>query len=665
VAAAAHNIQRASVSFTAGKWAVIKALVKSKSGDRGVQLRFATGAFTVATTFTFRFDTLLSSSTAGTYSSVKKLANDWYLVTGIAQVNTTATSTVLFYLYDHATSAISYNGNGTSGIYFSNFAVYEVDSLPDLSGTPYDTVGDTWYNPTTLDYKTWNGSQWVQSATYGATFGSDTSNISGLSGDGINRVLARFSGGFNAVEYDNINSSNKYIIFPVTKDSGNSPVCSIISGNGASGPTSGFYGTKAIKIYDSSGVGNRTVYFSSSSTNYNMPIDPNSKWILSSKMWCGSPANVPLPITMGVRTATSPTTGYTATQNITVKQTWQDFAGTLNLSNDSSDAGLLFIKVNSSPSTSPAVYFDGLMLEKRVGPGTTPSKWVKSTKIGISGTSGNSAIAPGDLGIGSVLPGLTMNQGDGTLRPVLNGLLLGYARDGDVVSFSPAYSIVPTVIWLPGAKVTATSIPANASATYEATGLTTTGFTAKLKLTGLSGTTTTITETFGSGGTSNSVISPSGGGANITADYVINKGNSALEAWDDKYTYKYNVSITNTGPDPEGVYEPGEITVAGYARIATGWVQVFTNTHSGGFSAASTTRTINTTFTLDGVIQSPTAGQYEFAIDKIYNPNDVGGGITAFTSVTYATASPPTQVPATDSTSYSVPYIVIANTTGV
>jgi hypothetical protein len=500
--------------------------------------------------------------------------------------------------------------------------------------------------------------------TYGADYGSDTSNITGLSGDGENRILARFSGGFNTQEYDPSNGTNKYVLFPVTKDTG-IKFSAILSSNGTAGPSTGFYGTKAIKVYADS-TGTKTVYFSSSSTTYNMPLDANSKWILSSKMWCSSPAPTPfpLPITMGVRTAVSPTTGYSVTNNITSAVTWQSLSGTLDLSGDSSTSGLLFTTIGNT-NGSPAVYFDGIMLEKRVGPGTTPSAWVKSAITGISGSSGNSAIAPSTIGTGSLLPGFTMNQGDGTLRPILNGLYLGYARDADVISFSPAYVSVPTVIWLPGAKVTATGIPGNASATYETTGLTTTGFTAKLKLTGLAGTTSPITETFGSGGAVNTIISPAAGGANISADYVINKGNTASEAWDDKYTYKYTVSVTNTPDTEPGTYIPGKISIAGYARIASGWTQVFTNIITGGTTSASTSKTIETTFTLDGVIQSPAVGQYEFAVDKVFNSEDVGGGLTGFTSVTYSIAAAPTQISATEAASYSVPFLVVANGTGV
>jgi hypothetical protein len=113
---------------------------------------------------------------------------------------------------------------------------------------------------------------------------------------------------------------------------------------------------------------------------------------------------------------------------------------------------------------------------------------------------------------------------------------------------------------------------------------------------------------------------------------------------------------------PSEGYEPGNLNVGLYARKATGWYLVSTYGATGSGAGATTTKSVSPTVTIDGVIYSPAVGQAEFAIVNL--SGSVGGlpagTINSFASVSYSVANPPTDVTATATGSYPVPFAVIA-----
>ena len=516
--------------------------------------------------------------------------------------------------------------------------------------------------------------------TYGADYGSSPSNLTGLSGDGQNRIPQRYSGGFSVQEADaDSGDRSKYSIFLGSPSKG-SGVASFGIGSftnqtlyGDLGPATGYYGSYAIKIKFNGNTTGDEVYFASSPAGYNIPLTPNSKWIISGKGWISSPSIIPFTAQLGLLTAVSPTTGYRANSTISTRKTWTDLSGTLNLTNDSSTLGTLVAGANITGGAggSPYLWLDGLMLERKVGPGSTPTPWSKGSQYGVLGSSKGSTLIPSSsIGVGPFLNGMTMNQGDGNTRPVISGFYVGTARDADNIIFPTPYATLPTVVFFPGAQTTGSPFAntTNVSSVCEAQNLTTTGFSARIRFIGVASSTSPIVDTVNFGSGSPSVLSP---GSPDSAGYVgapspsyaINKTNGA-EAFDDKYKYTFRVTVYNTYVGPGEPYEPGNMDVGLYARKAAGWYLVSTQNIRGasGFSA-STSKTVSPTVTIDGVIFSPASGQAEFAIVNL--SGTLAGLVDSFQSVSYSVANPPTDISATasgTSTSYPVPFAVIATT---
>jgi hypothetical protein len=96
--------------------------------------------------------------------------------------------------------------------------------------------------------------------------------------------------------------------------------------------------------------------------------------------------------------------------------------------------------------------------------------------------------------------------------------------------------------------------------------------------------------------------------------------------------------------------------VALYARKAAGWYLVSTQNIRGGTTIV-TTKTVSPTVTIDGVIYSPASGQAEFSI---INLTPSTGSLVSFDSVSYTVANTSTDVTATATGSYAVPFAVIA-----
>ena len=104
-----------------------------------------------------------------------------------------------------------------------------------------------------------------------------------------------------------------------------------------------------------------------------------------------------------------------------------------------------------------------------------------------------------------------------TYRSVTRGVEPGTARDGDSVTFSPVWTVVPTVRFVPGGLSFNTSLSGDQTLDLVALNLSGSGFTAQLKIKELTGTITNHTDS-----TVSTPSVPSG------LDHSINKSQTSL-----------------------------------------------------------------------------------------------------------------------------------------
>lgn len=481
-----------------------------------------------------------------------------------------------------------------------------------------------------------------------ATWGAYTRRAGNLrgSGDGINRIQPRFAGGFVNVDYDGQ--------FPVFKQA-SVQYASVTSGS-APDPTAGYYGTYALKITTISTGTLRTVWFGSSATTYTMPIDPNSKWLFSCKFW---PRVADTAVDFRLKTSAAGTQ-YVLTDTTSTAEAWNDFVDTSsgsNLLNCVSDASTLATCGLSVKANSTAVWFDGIMLEKQIGGGAIVSPWRPPVA---------SAVNPARITPRLVAPGLlddsvSIDDGNGNSKVIVAGVLSGTVTDGQSITFSPAFLRVPIVQFNPTALTYNSAYSASSHALVcEARSLTVSGFTAYLKVRQLAATITARTDT-----------TPTDAGSGVTPRYTIQKAASALEAWDDRYKFAFDVVVKNDVLfEPfwgSGVtYSPGSVTVGVYIATADSGATLYTPTWTlvgsitvGGLGGSSptTSRTGQTvTVTRDGLTQrGGSCPEFGIAITSEL----VSGGTVTFTNVTYSTATAPTETSATAAGISPVSYTVI------
>ena len=186
------------------------------------------------------------------------------------------------------------------------------------------------------------------------------------------------------------------------------------------------------------------------------------------------------------------------------------------------------------------------------------------------------------------------------------------------------------------------SAPAQLTQSFTAENLSTTGFTARLRLKELVGSTTPRTDS-----TKSTPGSPSG------VDQSINKGQSA-EAWDDKYTFQLDVTVTNSYEPELGGYLPGQVQVGFYTNDGVGgWILRATETYYGSTLTATKTYTnVKKTLTVDGLGLDDDFG-ISILVDWF------GGSTINFDQVDYETASAPADETATPSGSSPVSYTVV------
>lgn len=517
-----------------------------------------------------------------------------------------------------------------SGVWISSSTANVVGSGL-LASRPTGVNGDFYYATDTLTLYQKVAGSWVAGPTYGATWGNDASNITGLGGDGINIVQPRFAGAWGRSDPDGK--------LPVFQQNGIS-ACGVYSSDGVSGPTAGYYGLTALKVATLS-TGTRRVYFATAINDYNIAIPAGCKWLVQAKVWSTIAGDAKVGLRDNVSNTYRAVTRTIAAGEV---QAWQSLAGVVDMSTgtgSTATAANIALEFLAGPGY---CWFDALMIEKQVGPSTTPSPWrMPPTSQAYGSLVSATAVAPGTL-----QAGMALDQGDGTSRQLLSGLLQGTCKDGDAITFSPAFSDIPTVTFSPGAFTAVTGLTAPYSIKCEAKSLTASGFTASIRAVEQSGTQTLVTDT--------------GGATGATYDYEMDKSTST-QAYDDKYIFTFNITIKNGEPE-YGIYSPGNAKVNLYVALSSGvWTKVGNITVFGTAGASATTAVtgvVATSNVIDGLGQH--AGK-EFAIDR---GADLYGGsvITAFSSVKYYTATAPTEVSATSATSAGVPYTVIGTVAG-
>lgn len=201
---------------------------------------------------------------------------------------------------------------------------------------------------------------------------------------------------------------------------------------------------------------------------------------------------------------------------------------------------------------------------------------------------------------------------------------VGSARDGDVITFSPALEASPKVVFLPGGN----AATAGQNILIQAMGLTASGFTMKAKSQAV---TPGSLVTDGSS-TTGGVGEP---------QRVINRTNGS-QPFDNKFRFTFTVTVGTIGPG-----EPGVIFVSVYVKVAGSWIEV----GSGSYSASGT-------YFLDVFPSTVDFGAgNEFGISKTYSEG-LSTAITAFGSVKY-TPGTVTETSLTPVGASDIPFMVL------
>lgn len=249
-----------------------------------------------------------------------------------------------------------------------------------------------------------------------------------------------------------------------------------------------------------------------------------------------------------------------------------------------------------------------------------------------------------------------MDQGDASMRRIPNGLMRGYASDGDSFTFVPPFDVAPTIVFFSGGLVydgTSGRTLSGANSwmqNFQAITLTNTGFSAYLKLEETAGTPTDRTIT----------------GDTPVAGYDW-EGNKdlATEAWDNNYTFTYDITVYSGSYESElGAYLTASATVGFYANNGGGWVEIDTTYHTSGGanpSSAYTDQTyvvnvsgmgLNTDFAMDIIA-------YNGTLAPIFT-----GGVDADYYVAYEEGTTGTAISATGAGVSKIPFLVFNNDDG-
>lgn len=130
--------------------------------------------------------------------------------------------------------------------------------------------------------------------------------------------------------------------------------------------TFSYFGSKSLRITASGD--DAYVYLGSSSTDYNVIIKPNEKWIISGMVRCSGFSNK--PVQLYIKTSAGNHYGIAANTSSTAGE-WTQISGVLDLTADSSTRAIF--RVDNDGGTGIIISYDGLMLEELAGEITIPS----------------------------------------------------------------------------------------------------------------------------------------------------------------------------------------------------------------------------------------------------------------------------------------------------
>lgn len=240
--------------------------------------------------------------------------------------------------------------------------------------------------------------------------------------------------------------------------------------------------------------------------------------------------------------------------------------------------------------------------------------------------------APGVLSEG------TLKNQDGVGRSIPTDAAEEFVYDGDAIVFDEAWPAAPVIRFGGGGRTYNPTFNSSQQQVFRAINLTTTGFTASLKIREATGTITPVTDA--------GATTPGTG-----PTYQIEKSVSAQDK-DDSYTYRFSVSCTDF-IDGEGISVPnsGWVTVGFYTRTTAG----------GAWTKRGSVKYYNTgTYEVDIVVDG-LGSAAAFGITAEAVGTGIGNGITSFVHVYYETQASISEDTATPSGVSAVPFFVIGN----
>lgn len=232
---------------------------------------------------------------------------------------------------------------------------------------------------------------------------------------------------------------------------------------------------------------------------------------------------------------------------------------------------------------------------------------------------------------------VTMKQGD-NLVYLPFGIQMGDARDGDAVTFSPAFpsDVIPKVLFGAGGLTWDASldITFDVAVEVQALNLTNTGFTMSAKIFNTSAT-TTRTLNFS-------------GGAGVTSDTTTKT--LAAEAYNDKYTFDFNVTVA--GKSVEGSALPSYASIGLYAKTSGGSYTKYQTIDLVNSTGANQNYSKTSSITVDGL-----------GLNAVFKVQvDSGDATLSCNDVTYKEGA--ATVSATPSDAPAVPWLAIGARTG-
>ena len=145
------------------------------------------------------------------------------------------------------------------------------------------------------------------------------------------------------------------------------PPPTAINGTASYDNLQSYFGAISLKLVPS--TADMGCYLGATSTDYNVKITPNKKWIFS--VYVRSSVATTNALELFVRTNNSGQ-HYAAAFTPTAANTWERISTIMDLSADSSTECILRVDANINGSN---VWYDGIMFEEQIGSGTTPSAY--------------------------------------------------------------------------------------------------------------------------------------------------------------------------------------------------------------------------------------------------------------------------------------------------